>query len=404
MESHSLGHNVTTTMFNEGKDGDTEWTLRYIVMAMIWGVALIMIIYHFRTLDDFEERERNRQEMIEIESQEREAKIHRLQPKRREKVIASVIVTKRVTKKNGDGGMEFSEHNNLTLTQQNVSEISIPNGKHPCAELRDQNIEICNNKERNTKKRVDKSTSAIACEEDEETVNIPQVSSISSYESCDSFSENMEKGIQNEEQEEHRDCAEERGVNSLREDENREETNSGLTCPVCLDDFDVGDELSWSRELKCRHVFHSECLLSWLMKNDECPVCRTVLIEEEDFIHKSKEGNMDGSVSETLSFAETESLDSSSGVFFVLNGMVSLVRNAQYSILEKPQRNIDNSICDKNMSTSERQADDDSLEGCVGTVAECETDWRKGSQRTSRGKYNIIQSAGGDEEENLSTS
>jgi len=56
--------------------------------------------------------------------------------------------------------------------------------------------------------------------------------------------------------------------------------DSETMCSICLDNFKDGDELSWARNLKCRHVFHSECLIPWLMTHDECPYCRTVLLEE----------------------------------------------------------------------------------------------------------------------------
>ena len=49
------------------------------------------------------------------------------------------------------------------------------------------------------------------------------------------------------------------------------EDDMGKTCSICLDEFVVGSELSWSRDLHCRHVFHKECLMPWLLKHDDCP-------------------------------------------------------------------------------------------------------------------------------------
>lgn len=43
-------------------------------------------------------------------------------------------------------------------------------------------------------------------------------------------------------------------------------------CPVCLVDYDVEDEC---RKLGCSHVFHRECVDSWLIKShNSCPMCR----------------------------------------------------------------------------------------------------------------------------------
>lgn len=46
------------------------------------------------------------------------------------------------------------------------------------------------------------------------------------------------------------------------------------TCAICIDTFEIGDEVSWSRYHKCDHVFHYDCIIPWLKQHDECPYCR----------------------------------------------------------------------------------------------------------------------------------
>ena len=29
---------------------------------------------------------------------------------------------------------------------------------------------------------------------------------------------------------------------------------------------------------ECGHVFHRGCILQWLLKNDECPICRKLMM------------------------------------------------------------------------------------------------------------------------------
>jgi hypothetical protein len=42
-------------------------------------------------------------------------------------------------------------------------------------------------------------------------------------------------------------------------------------CSVCQDDMVVGDNVL---RLACCHTFHSECIMTWLHKNNNCPMCR----------------------------------------------------------------------------------------------------------------------------------
>ncbi|CAD8176419.1 unnamed protein product [Paramecium octaurelia] len=45
-------------------------------------------------------------------------------------------------------------------------------------------------------------------------------------------------------------------------------------CPICLDLYINKPDL---RSTKCRHLFHRECILSWIYINKNCPTCRSDL-------------------------------------------------------------------------------------------------------------------------------
>ncbi|GAB5356748.1 hypothetical protein AAMO2058_000315600 [Amorphochlora amoebiformis] len=44
-----------------------------------------------------------------------------------------------------------------------------------------------------------------------------------------------------------------------------------LTCSVCRDDFEMGEE---ALGLPCGHFFHSHCIRPWIVKKNVCPMCR----------------------------------------------------------------------------------------------------------------------------------
>lgn len=47
-------------------------------------------------------------------------------------------------------------------------------------------------------------------------------------------------------------------------------------CTICLAPYEVDDIIMWSPNEHCSHVFHQDCILSWLMrkKHSQCPCCR----------------------------------------------------------------------------------------------------------------------------------
>ncbi|KAF2284112.1 hypothetical protein GH714_019163 [Hevea brasiliensis] len=50
-------------------------------------------------------------------------------------------------------------------------------------------------------------------------------------------------------------------------------------CAVCLSEFAVDETV---RDLKCKHVFHKDCLDKWLLQcRSTCPLCRTKVLPDE---------------------------------------------------------------------------------------------------------------------------
>ena len=55
---------------------------------------------------------------------------------------------------------------------------------------------------------------------------------------------------------------------------------SSTCCPICIEEFERGETL---RVLpRCKHLFHTECILPWLTRRQGCcPQCRTPVLPEE---------------------------------------------------------------------------------------------------------------------------
>mmetsp|Transcript_10033 Transcript_10033/g.18820 ORF Transcript_10033/g.18820 Transcript_10033/m.18820 type:complete len:199 (-) Transcript_10033:1659-2255(-) len=56
---------------------------------------------------------------------------------------------------------------------------------------------------------------------------------------------------------------------------------SPRTCSICLGFYRVDEDICWSPNENCHHAFHLDCMMEWLMVNDECPLCRENYLESK---------------------------------------------------------------------------------------------------------------------------
>lgn len=58
----------------------------------------------------------------------------------------------------------------------------------------------------------------------------------------------------------------------LNDDEST--SQSELVCSICLEEYNVGDKIAWSKNDECHHAFHKDCIIEWLVNHQNCPICR----------------------------------------------------------------------------------------------------------------------------------
>lgn len=72
---------------------------------------------------------------------------------------------------------------------------------------------------------------------------------------------------------------------------------SPQSCSICMSKYKQGDEICWSKNEKCYHAFHLECMLEWLMKHNECPMCRRHYLRTDE--SNGVENHENGSAQQT---------------------------------------------------------------------------------------------------------
>ena len=57
-------------------------------------------------------------------------------------------------------------------------------------------------------------------------------------------------------------------------EEDDDEVKLLKACTICLIEYQDDEEIYWSHNEQCNHVFHKGCIVEWLLRHNGCPCCR----------------------------------------------------------------------------------------------------------------------------------
>ena len=174
------------------------------------------------------------------------------------------------------------------------------------------------------------------------------------------------------------------GYSDNVEDEEEQE------CVICLDTFEVGDVVSWSRHSEtCNHVYHSECIEPWLIESrqDDCPSCRSKLIlynyndHESPTVRSNLENLLSISFDDEDLADEEEEREQGGDVFKIVHGLISrAARRTSYALV-----GTDDSMDEEEEEEAIQQAIEEGQAGWAAAAAAAAASDHEGSSSSFGG-------------------
>lgn len=121
------------------------------------------------------------------------------------------------------------------------------------------------------------------------------------------------------------------------------ESDKMQCCGICMEPFQVNEEVSWSSTSECHHAFHPPCINAWLVGHIGCPLCRRMFMLVDDTPKRV-------SNEELVALSRIQKKRKKSTFFCIRDGLIVITDTVD---LEKQQQNTNkvvtetrNVLCD----------------------------------------------------------
>lgn len=102
-------------------------------------------------------------------------------------------------------------------------------------------------------------------------------------------------------------------------------------CAICLTEYEEGEVMCWSQNSRCAHTFHKECAVQWLLRNEECPLCRHNYLSFGD---EDEETSIDRQTE------DTETRNDSATLPRTMNGNTTTINNNNSELTDAMSRSL----------------------------------------------------------------
>ena len=93
-------------------------------------------------------------------------------------------------------------------------------------------------------------------------------------------------------------------------------------CIICLEDFKINDQCLY---LNCLHLFHARCIIEWLLKHDNCPICKECYKIDDDKLNTFLKSNTNTNINNNTQIQIQPNNNNNDNAFVINNNILNLI-------------------------------------------------------------------------------